>query len=68
MWMELNSSLPMYATPYKLIALSLAHFIVIAPFPQLVRHEINIVASYHVVPYLQHCYAWVVTSSAVHNY
>ena len=26
------------------------------------------VASYRVVPYLQCCYAWVITSSAVHNY
>ena len=26
------------------------------------------VACYHVVPFLQRCYAWVVTSSAVHNY
>ena len=25
-------------------------------------------ASYRVVPYLQCCYGWVVTSSAVHNY
>ena len=26
------------------------------------------VTSYHVVPYLQYCYAWVITSSAVRNY
>ena len=26
------------------------------------------VASYRVVPYLQRCYAWVITSSSVHNY
>ena len=26
------------------------------------------VTSYHVVPYLQYCYAWVITSSATCNY
>ena len=65
--MELNSSLPMYTTAYKLIALSLA-FLAITSFHKLLRHEIDIAASYHTVSYLQHCYAWVVTSSAVHDY
>ena len=67
MWMELNSSLPIYATAHKLIALLLV-FLAIASFPQLLRHEIDIVASYHVVPYLQHCYVWVVTINMVDNY
>ena len=51
MWMELNSSLPTYATAHKLIALLLV-FLAIASFnfPQLLRHEIDIVASYHVIP------------------
>ena len=66
MWMELNSSLPTYATAYKLIALSLVFFSHCF-FPQLLRHEIDIVASYCVVPYLQNCYAWVVTINMVDN-
>ena len=67
MWMELNSSVPTYAKAYRLIALSLA-LLAIVSFPQLLRHENDIVASYCIVPYFQRCYAWVVTSSAVHNY
>ena len=49
MWMELNSSLPTYVTAHKLIALLLV-FLAIASFPQLLRHEIDIVVSYQVVP------------------
>ena len=52
---------------YKLLALSLA-FLSKVSFPQLIRQETDMVASYRIVPYLQHCYAWVITSSAVHNY
>ena len=65
--MELNSSLLTYATAYKLIALSLV-FLAITSFPQLLRHEIDIAASYHTVSYLQRCYAWVVMNSTVHDY
>ena len=66
--MELNSNLLTYATAYKLIALLLA-LLAIMSFPQLLRRcETNMVVSYHVIPYLQRCYAWIVTSSAVHNY
>ena len=51
------------------ISLSLHEFLAISSFPQLLpRRKTDMVASYSVVPYLQHCYAWVVTSSAVHNY
>ena len=64
MWMELNSSLPTYTTAYKFIALSLA-FVAITYFPQLLRRHIDMVVSYYIVPYLQHCCAWIVTSSAV---
>ena len=46
----------------------LLEFLAISLFPQLLRRKTDMVASYHVVPYLQRCYAWVVTSSAVHNY
>ena len=49
------------------ITLSL-EFLAILLFPQLLRHKTDMVASYRVVPYLQSCYAWVVKSSAVHNY
>ena len=37
-------------------------------FPQLLKCEIDMVASYRVVPYLQCCYALLVMSSAVHDY
>ena len=61
----------MCAKPYKLISqlieLLLA-FSAISSFPQLLRREADMVASYDIVPYLQHCYAWVVTNNAVHNY
>ena len=43
-------------------------FLAIMSFPQLLRRATDMVMSYHVIPYLQHCYVWVVTSSAVHNY
>ena len=43
-------------------------FLAISSFPQLLRCKTDMVASYHVVPYLQCCYAWVVMRSAVHNY
>ena len=50
------------------ISLSLREFLAISSFPQFLRRKTDMVASYRVVPYLQRCYAWVVTSSAVHNY
>ena len=56
---------------YKLIALSLAflaQFLAISSFHQLMRCETDMVMSYRIVPYLQCCYAWVVTSNAVLNY
>ena len=37
-------------------------------FSSALRCESDMVASYRVVPYLQCCYARVVTSNAVHNY
>ena len=70
-WIELNSSfLTCFKAGYKhryAISLSL-EFLDILSFPQLLRHKTDMVASYHVVPYLQRCYAWVVTSSTIHNY
>ena len=47
--MELNSSLPVYTTTYKLIALSLV-FSAIVSFPQFLKRETDKIASYH-VPY-----------------
>ena len=64
---EVELKLFAYATASKVIALSLA-LLVIAPTPQLLRHETDMVVSYHIVPYLQRCYAWVVKCSALHNY
>ena len=66
-WLETNSSLLTCTIPCKRIALSLV-LSVISSFPQLLRHEADMVASYHIVPYLQHCYAWVFTSNAVQDY
>ena len=66
-WLETNSSLLTCTKPCKCIALSLV-LSVISSFPQLLRREADMVVSYHIVPYLQHCYAWVFTSSAVHDY
>ena len=37
-------------------------------FPQLLKCNTNMPASYHVVPYLQCRYALLVTSNAVHDY
>ena len=37
-------------------------------FPQLLKYNTDMVASYRIVPYLQHCYTSLVTSNAVHNY
>ena len=66
-WMESNSNLPTWTKTCKLIALLLA-FSAILLFPQLLSHEADMVASYHIVSYLQCCYAWVFMSSAVHDY
>ena len=70
-WIESNSSFPVctkagYKHRYT-ISLSL-EFLAILSFPQLLRCKTGMVASYRVVPYLQRCYAWVVTSSTVHTY
>ena len=37
-------------------------------FPQLLKGVTDMVASYHIVAYLQRCYASLVTSNAVHDY
>ena len=37
-------------------------------FPQLLERDTDMVASYCVELYLQHCYALLVTSNPVHNY
>ena len=67
MWIESNSTFLMCIKVCKLIALLLA-FSAILPSPQLLRHEADIVASYHIAPYLQSCHASVVTSNVVYNY
>ena len=36
--------------------------------PQLLKCDTDMVACYHVVPYLHRCFASLVTSNAVHNY
>ena len=37
-------------------------------FPQLLKYDTDMVASYRVVPYLQCCYASLVMSNAVHDH
>ena len=37
-------------------------------FPQLLKYDTDMVASYRVVPYLQHCYALLVMNIAVNDY
>ena len=49
-------------------ASSFAFSAVASHFPQLLKCDTDMVASYRVVPYLQHCYASLVTSNALHNY
>ena len=49
-------------------ASSLVFSAIASPFPQLLKCNTDIVASYRIVPYLQHCYASLVTSNAVHDY
>ena len=68
--MELNSSLLTYATAYKLTALLLALLAIMSFLQFLRRCETNniMITSYHVIPCLQCCYTWIVTSSSVHNY
>ena len=48
MWMEMNSSLLMYATDCNLTALSLA-FLTVMSFPQLLRCETDMAESYRAV-------------------
>ena len=64
----LNSSLLTCAKACKLTVILLAFSAVTSFIPQFLRCETNMVASYRLVPYLQRCHAWVVTSSAVNNY
>ena len=49
-------------------ASSFAFSVIASRFPKLLKCDIDMVASYHIVPYLQHCYASLVMSNAVHNY
>ena len=67
--MELNSSLPTCAQAGITAASSFAFQSVVASrFPQLLKCDTDMVASYHVVPYLQRCHALLVMGNAVHDY
>ena len=50
------------------IASSFGFSAITSRFPQLLKRHADMVASYHVVPYLQRCYASLVMSNAVHDY
>ena len=67
MCIESNPRFLMCNKACKLTALLLA-FSAISSFPQLLRREGHMVASYSVVPYLQHCYVWIIMRNTVHNY
>ena len=43
-------------------------FSAIASFPQLLKYETDMVASFHVIPCLQRCHALLVMSNTVHDY
>ena len=69
MWMESNLSLQTCAKA----GLSLQHHRSsfqpsCLAFPQLLKHDTDIVVSYYIVPYFQRCYALLVTSNPVHDY
>ena len=51
-----------------IMAASFAFSAVASRFPQLLKCDTDMVASYRVVPYLQRCYASLVTSNTVHDY
>ena len=46
-------------------ASSFAFSAIASRFPQLLKHDTNMVVSYCIVPYLQHYYVLLVTSNAV---
>ena len=49
-------------------ASSFAFSAIASRFPQLLKSDTDVVASYRIVPYLQCCYALLVTSNAIHDY
>ena len=49
-------------------ASSFAFSAIASCFPQLLKWDTDMVASYCIVPYLQHCYALLVMNNAVHDY
>ena len=53
---------------YTVTASSFAFSAIASRFLQLLKCDTDMVASYCIVPYLQRCYASLVTSSAVHDY
>ena len=53
---------------YIVTASSFVFSAVASRFPQLLKCDTDMVASYRVVPYLQCCYTSLVTSNAVHDY
>ena len=65
MWIE---SQDMRKSRSIITASSFAFSAIASCFPQLLKYDADMVVSYRVVPYLQRCYALLVTSSAVHDY
>ena len=49
-------------------ASSFAFSTIASCFLQLLKHDTDMLASNHIILYLQHCYASIVTSNAVHDY
>ena len=53
---------------YIVTASSFVFSAVASRFPQLLKCDNDMVACYHILPYLQLCYASLVMSNAVHGY
>ena len=53
---------------YIVTASSFAFSAIASRFPQLLKCDTDIVASYRVVPYFQRCYVSLATSNAAHDY
>ena len=57
-----------HTSQYIVTPSSFAFSAVASRFPQLLKYDTDMVASYRVVSYLQHCHVSLVTSNAVHDY
>ena len=65
---NVDLSLPTCAKSLSIATASSFAFSAITSFPQLLKHDTNMVVPYyHIVPYLQRCYASLATSNAAQD-